>query len=92
MALDGSDVVAVDKQAPVRHVVEPRHERGERALARPRCADQSNRLPRFGAQIDVFEHRCTGEVLERNVLKDNVAAYVGQNNGIVRVHDLRLRV
>ena len=62
-----SAVLAVDPHAARRRVEEPRHQRHQRALARPRRADDGEHLP-GPTSGHVVQHRRPRLVRERNVL------------------------
>ena len=72
--LDVPDVGPVDRDPARGDVVEPRHERGQRRLARPRVSDQRDRLPRRHVEVDLLEHGASRDVFERNAFETDVAA------------------
>ena len=68
-----ADVDAVDRHASGGDVVEARHERRERRLARARVADERDRAAGGDVEVDVLEHGPAVHVLERHVLEADVA-------------------
>jgi hypothetical protein len=85
---DVADVDAVHEYAPRVDVVEARHERGERRLARARVADQRHRRPGLEVEVELLENRAAGQVRERDVLEADRAVARRQVAGAGRVGDL----
>ncbi len=68
-----ADVDAVERDAAGRHVVEARHERGERRLAGAGVADQRDRGAGGDVEVDVLQHRLALAVRERDALEPDHA-------------------
>ena len=64
-ARDVAHVDAVDEHAALGRVVEARHERGERRLARAGVADQRDRPSRRELEVDLVEHGPARRVARR---------------------------
>src|SRR5947209_7201032 len=86
--LDVADVDAVHLHPARRDVVEARHERGERRLARAGVADERDRAPGGHVEVDVLEDRSAGEVLEGDVLEADMSPSGGKRARSGRVGDL----
>ena len=70
-----ADVDAVERDPAARHVVQPRRQRGQDALAGAGRADDRDRLPRLDVEGDVAQRRLVGVVeLERHRLEAEPAA------------------
>ena len=67
--LDLADVGAVDGHPALRDVVEARHERGERRLARAGLADERDRPPGLDLEVDLLEDRPARGVREGGALE-----------------------
>ena len=67
-------VDAVDRDAPVVHVVEARQQQADRRLARTRAADERDRLARRDREREVAQHRLGRRVAERHVVEPHLAA------------------
>jgi len=65
---------AVDRDASGSDVVEARHERGQRRLARARVSDQRDRLTGRYVEVDALEHGASRHVLEPDPFEADVAA------------------
>ncbi len=80
-----ADVDAVERHASARDVVEARHERGERRLARAGVADQRDRRAGRDVEIEVLEHGPPGGVLEETSSKRIAPAPAGSATASGRV-------
>ena len=85
-----ADVVSVDRYTPACDVVEAGDQVAHGSLAAAGTADKRNGLAGRDMQIHVVEDLCSVIIGERDVLKADVAFYVGQYFGIRGVLDLGL--
>ena len=87
-----TDVDAVDRDAPLLHVVKPREQADECRLAGAAPPDDPHHLPRPHVERHVAEHRLVAVVAERHVLKTDRAADVLPGHRLLRLRDQGRRV
>ena len=88
--LEGADVLPVQQNRALAHLIEARDQLAQRGLAAARGADQRQHLARRDVQIHVFQHAAALFIGEGHVFKADVAHHVFKGLGVRRVHDIRL--
>ena len=69
-------------------LVEPRHQRADRRLARRRWPDERHRLAGMDGEVDIVQHLLVRLVAEGDALVADVAAQMPDVDGVRRVRDV----
>ena len=88
---DGTDVVAVDRDAPIGHVVKSGNQIDQRRLAAAAHAYEGDNFPGPDVQVDVFQDGCF-LIPEIHIADGDALRYPRQLNGGVVVPDVRYGV
>jgi len=70
-----AQVVAVDGDAPLERVVEPREQLGDRRLARACVPDESDGCPCGDVEVELVQHLGPGPVPEANSIEGDAAVH-----------------
>ena len=89
---EAADVVAVDRDSPLLHVVEAAEQAHERRLARARAADDADHLPGRHRERHIVKHGLVAVIAERDVLEADFAPYLPPGLRSRRLHHERGRI
>src|SRR5437660_20786 len=87
-----TNVLPIDRDAPLTNIEKPRDQVEDRRFARSRRADEGNGAARRNRQRDIVERYSAGRVAKRDRIEANLPPADGQRLGSGPVSDPRLRV
>ena len=87
-----ANVDIVNRDRPLRHVVEARYQAGKGALAAARRSQEGDDPPRWNVEIEVLKNGSVLAVLEVHLIEPDVAGWPPHRDGVAAVLDRRLGV